>query len=187
MSSGADDSLRWKVFGERVIYENRPWVSLSLVDVQPPGGSERFEHHVVRLFRAGIGLVVDDDERVLMLWRHRFVVDQWGWELPGGIVEEGEEEGSAIAREIQEETGWKPAKMRRLVSYQPMIGMVDSPHAIYFARGAEFKGDPQQSDELGRIEWIPLDRVKDLMAKDEIIGSGSMVGLLHVLAFGLPS
>ena len=54
----------WKIHGSRHVYEN-PWVSLDLVDVEPPG-VERFEHHVVRLFRVAITAVIDDQDRVLM-------------------------------------------------------------------------------------------------------------------------
>src|SRR5580693_871491 len=73
---------RWRKFGERVIYDN-PWVWLGQIDVEIPGG-ERFWHHVVRLHRAAVMVLVDDQDQVLMLWRHRFVQDRWGWELPGG-------------------------------------------------------------------------------------------------------
>lgn len=186
MASSRDESLEWKTFGERSVYEKRPWVSLNLVDVQPPGGAERFEHHVVRLFRATIGLVVDDQDRVLMLWRHRFVADQWGWELPGGIVDEGEDDAITVAREIEEETGWRPNSMRKLIEFQPMTGMVDSPHSLFWCKGATFQAPPEASEEAGRIAWIPLADIKGMLAKNEILGSGSIVGLLHLLAFGLP-
>jgi hypothetical protein len=79
--------LKWIVRSERTVYDN-PWVQVGLVDVEPPNG-ERFEHHVVRLGRVAIALILDDEERVLTLWRHRFATDDWGYELVGGIVEEG--------------------------------------------------------------------------------------------------
>lgn len=50
---------------------------------------ERFEHHVVKLHHVAVTAVVDDEDRVLMMYRYRFVPQQWGWELPGGIVDEG--------------------------------------------------------------------------------------------------
>ena len=84
-----DDLDSWQIHGERTVYDNR-WVKLALVDVEPPG-VERFEHHVVRLHHVSIAAVLDDQDRVLMLWRYRFVPDKWGWELPGGIVDEGED------------------------------------------------------------------------------------------------
>jgi 8-oxo-dGTP pyrophosphatase MutT (NUDIX family) len=61
-----------------------------MVDVQPPG-MNRFGHHVVRLFRVTAAAVIDAADRVLMLHRYRFVPDAVGWELPGGIVEAGED------------------------------------------------------------------------------------------------
>jgi 8-oxo-dGDP phosphatase len=80
-----DGRSRWKTFGERTTYES-PWVWLGQIDVEQPDG-ERFWHHAVRLPQAAMMVLVDDQERVLLLSRHRFVQDRWGWELPGGLRE----------------------------------------------------------------------------------------------------
>lgn len=77
-----EPALAWKVRGSRAVYDNR-WVRMELVDVEPQNG-ERFEHHVVRLDSVAVALIVDADERVLMLWRYRFATDDWGYELVGG-------------------------------------------------------------------------------------------------------
>lgn len=176
------DSMCWRVHGELTIYDN-PWVRLELADVQPPGGGRRFEHHVVRLHRVAIAAVQDEQNRVLMLWRHRFVTDQWGWELPGGIVEPGEDSATAAARETEEETGWRPNRLRHLVSFQPMPGMVDTPHEVYLGREAKLIGPPAPSEESGIVDWIPLSDVRTLMNCGELLGAGTLVGLLHLLAF----
>lgn len=174
------DQMRWRVFGERTLYDN-PWVKLVKVDVEPPNG-KRFEHHVVRLQRVALAAVIDDQDRVLMLWRHRFVTDEWGWELPGGIVEDGECGPSSAGREVEEETGWRPGPLKHLLTFQPMIGMVDSPHELYLAQSAELMGQPSDPEEVGKVEWLPLSEVADLIAKGEVLGSGSLVALLYVLA-----
>jgi NUDIX domain len=96
---------RWRTFGEREIYRS-PYTWLGQVDVELPGG-ERFWHEVIRLHRAAAMLLVDDADRVLLLWRHRFVLDRWGWELPGGLVDEDEEPAEAAVRELEEETGYR--------------------------------------------------------------------------------
>jgi len=174
------EELRTKIYGERTLYDNR-WVRLTMVDVEPPDG-HRFEHHVVRLQTVALGLVVNDRDEVLMLWRHRFVTGEWGWELPGGIVEAGEDPVITAGREVREETGWQPGPMRHLISFQPMPGMVDTPHAIYTADGAEFVSEPTDKEEAARIDWVPLDSIVGLASKGEILGSGSLVGLLHYLS-----
>ncbi|MFD3974671.1 NUDIX domain-containing protein [Streptomyces cyaneofuscatus] len=170
----------WKIHGSRPVYENR-WVHLDLVDVEPPG-VPRFEHHVVRLFHVAITVVVDEQDRVLMMFRYRFVPKQWGWELPGGIVDPGEDPAATAVRETEEETGWRPGPVEHVVSYQPMIGMVDSPHDIFLARSAEKVGEPTDAEEAGEIAWVPLDDIPELMAQGKLMGSGTLVALLHVLA-----
>ncbi|MGW2654710.1 NUDIX domain-containing protein [Streptomyces sp. NPDC001478] len=170
----------WLIHGTRPVYDNQ-WVKLDLVDVEPPG-VPRFEHHVVRLQHVAIAAVLDERNRVLMLWRYRFVPDQWGWELPGGIVDAGEEAIDCARREVEEETGWRPAGLEHVVTYQPMVGMVDSPHEIFVGSGAERIGDPSDVEEAGRVEWVPLSDIPDLMARGQLMGSGTLVALLHVLA-----
>jgi 8-oxo-dGTP pyrophosphatase MutT (NUDIX family) len=172
------------VFGERTLYDN-PWVRLVQVDVEPPDG-HRFWHHVVRLQTVAAAVVLDDDDRVLMLLRHRFATDQVGWELPGGIVGPEETGSQAAMRETEEETGWRPTGQPQLVSrFQPMPGMVDTPHEVYVVRGAQHVGDPTDLEEAGRVEWIPLQNIPKMIRNGDILGSGSLVGLLGVLAPGV--
>lgn len=127
-----------KVLGERVLYDSR-WVRLVLVDIEPPDG-RRFEHHVVQLQRVVLAVVLDDQDRALMMWRHRFATNEWGWEPLGGIVDAGENGATTAAREVEEETGWRPGPLEHLASFQPMPSMVDTPHEVYLARAAEKVG-----------------------------------------------
>lgn len=170
----------WRIHGERSVYDNR-WVKLELWDVEPPG-VKRFEHHVVKLHHVAITAVLDDQDRVLMMWRYRFVPKQWGWELPGGIVDEGEEASATALREVVEETGWRPKSLEHVVTYQPMVGMVDSPHEIFVGHGAEQVGPPTDLEEAGHIEFVPLADIPALMTRGELMGSGTLVALLHILA-----
>ncbi|MGH3503783.1 MAG: NUDIX hydrolase [Nocardioidaceae bacterium] len=171
---------QWTVYGERTIYSN-PWVSLALADVQVPSG-ERFEHHVVRMPQASILVVLDERERVLLMWRHRFIADRWGWELPGGVVDDDEDPAVTAARETEEETGWRPRSVRHVVTFQPMVGTLDSLHHVYIAPSADKVGDPTGEAEAERVAWVPLDDVLGLIRDGKIWNSGTLVGLLHLLA-----
>jgi 8-oxo-dGDP phosphatase len=175
-----DGRSRWKTFGERTIYES-PWVWLGQIDVEQPDG-ERFWHHVVRLPRAAMMVLVDDHERVLLLWRHRFVQDRWGWELPGGLIDEGEEPAETAKRELEEETGYRAGRVEHLATFQPMVGMVDSEHVVFVGRDAEKFGEPTEVNEVDRMEWVPLSSVPGLIASGDIWNAGVLVALLHLLA-----
>ncbi|GLX96762.1 NUDIX hydrolase [Herbidospora sp. NBRC 101105] len=175
-----DERSRWVVHGERLVYDNE-WIRLGLVDVEIPDG-ERFEHHAVHLNRAAIAVVLNDEDHVLLMWRHRFLFDRWGWELPGGLVEVGEDPMTTAAREVEEETGYRPTSIEPLVTYQPMAGMVDSEHLLFLARGAEYVGSPTGEVEADLIEWIPISDIQGMIARGDIWTSGTLIGLYAALA-----
>lgn len=172
---------RWSVYRERSLYDNE-WVQLVQVEVEPPEGI-RFWHHVVRLLPIAAAVVLDDQDRVLMLRRHRFTMDAFTWELPGGIIDRDENGPATAARETEEETGWRPvSEAKHVCTFEPMPGMVEARHEVYLFRGAEQVGQPTDAEEAGQVAWIPLDDVSVMVAQGEISGAGSLVGLLQVLA-----
>src|SRR6266508_2346778 len=154
-------TMQWKVHGERPIYTSK-WVNLWLVDVELPDG-QRFEHHVVRMQPVAAAAVIDDQQRVLMLWRHRFITGTWGWEIPTGIVDPGETSAQTAAREVEEETG--------------------SRHHLFWANGATYQVPQSDTTEADRIEWVPLAEVRSLIDKGELADGPTLIALLHILAF----
>lgn len=174
--------MRWIVHGERPLYESE-WVGLALVDVEVPGG-DRFEHHVVRMPGHAAGAVVHDPDRgLLLLWRHRFITDTWGWEIPAGRIDPGESGAQAAARETLEETGWRPGPLRPLVTYQPSNGLSDQRFELFLANGATHLGDPSDPGEAERIEWVPVDEVRRIVRDGEMIDGLSLTAVLYALAF----
>ncbi|KUJ29039.1 hypothetical protein ADK46_30345 [Streptomyces rimosus subsp. rimosus] len=89
--------------------------------------------------------VRDDQDRVLMMWRYRFVPKRFEWEFPGGIADEGASPADTAVREVEEETGRRPKSVEHVVNYQPMVGMVDSPHDIFVAQGPSSSAHPRAS------------------------------------------
>jgi 8-oxo-dGTP pyrophosphatase MutT (NUDIX family) len=175
--------MRWQIHGERSLHES-DWLSLRMVDIEIPG-RPRFEHHVVRFPLPAAGVVVHDPDRgVLLLWRHRFVTDTWGWEIPAGRVEHGESVDDAAGREALEETGWRPGPLRHLVSFHPSNGTTDQTFHIYVAQGATHVGDPVDAFESERIEWLPVARVRELIRSGDIRDGLSLTGLSTALAMG---
>ncbi len=175
--------MRWKVHGERELYDSE-WVRLTLVDVEIPGG-ERFEHHVVRMPKNTAGaLVYDRDRGILLLWRHRFITDTWGWEIPAGGMEAGETPEHAAARETLEETGWQPGPLRPLVHFHPLNGACDQIFHTFIADGATRVGEPTDFGESDRIEWVPLDEVRRIVSAGEMVDGLSLTAVAYALAFG---
>jgi 8-oxo-dGTP pyrophosphatase MutT (NUDIX family) len=176
--------VRWIVHGERSLYDS-DWVNLRLVDVEIPGGT-RFEHHVVRTRpAAGVVMVSDDRSSVLLLWRHRFITDTWGWEIPAGRVEDDETVEAAAAREAEEETGWRlTGPLRPLGPYFPNNGVADTAFHLFVAVGAAHVGEPTDWAESDKVEWVGLDEVRRAISGGEVLDGMSLTGLCWAMAFG---
>jgi 8-oxo-dGTP pyrophosphatase MutT (NUDIX family) len=179
--------MRWTVHGERIVYSSY-WLDFHLADVELPTG-RRFDYEVVRSPAASVGVVVTDDaNRVLMLWRHRFIPDRWGWEIPAGRMEAGETPAEAGAREVLEETGWKSGPLESLYSYEPSPGIMDQVHHVLATRSPVEVGLPTDWFESERVAWLDLDRVGRELREGGIHDGMSLSALCWCFAFGhLPS
>lgn len=154
---------------------------MALVDVETPSGL-RFEHHAVRFPRPAVGTLIVVDARVLLLYRHRFITDSWGWEIPAGRVEAGETIAEAAHREAVEETGWAPGPTTAVMSWHPTNGSGDAEFHLERTTSASHLGEPSDPDESERVEWVSLAEIPGLL-RDGKIGDGlSVVGLLAEVA-----
>lgn len=143
VTNGAERT-RWKIRSDRLVDET-PQVRLSIASLELASGLT-FEQYVMRLPRCAMTVVLDDAaERILLIWRHRFIIDQWLWELPGGYIDLGEEGIVAAAREVEEETGYRPRSIEPILTFQPMTGSADSAHELYLARGADRVGNRRKA------------------------------------------
>jgi 8-oxo-dGTP pyrophosphatase MutT (NUDIX family) len=179
MNTDARRASEWTIHGERVVDDTRRAV-LSVADVELPDGV-RFEQYVLRVPAAVMVVVLDATDRVLMMWRHRFILDRWVWELPGGYLDPDEDPAACAVREVEEETGWRPLNIEPLLSFQPMVGTIDQTNLVYLARGADHTGAAPDINEAERLGWIPLAEVQQRINDGEIVGAGSIAGLLAVL------
>ena len=176
--------MRWQVHSEKSLYTDE-WLDVRVADVELPDG-RHLDHRLVRTAPGAGAVVTDDKDRVLLIWRHRFITDSWGWEVPAGQVDDGETPAEAGARETLEETGWRPGPLRPLLSIQPNNGFSDDLHHIYRAESARHIGPPSDPWEAERVEWVHLAGVRKLIDNGEIVCGTSMSALLYLLAEKLP-
>lgn len=177
--------MQWQIHGRREVYRSE-WVELWMDDVEFPGG-DRFEHHVLRFPRESTTSVVVDGDRLLMIWRHRFITDTWGWEIPAGWTEPGEEPAAAIRREIEEETGWRPRAIEPMTSYYAINGISDMRFTLFLARGADRIGDPEDLSEASRVEWLPVEELPKMITDGQITDGPTLMAVSYYLGIYRPT
>jgi 8-oxo-dGTP pyrophosphatase MutT (NUDIX family) len=173
--------LTWafEAAGKRLV-DDSPHIRVSQADIELPN-HVRCTQYVFRIRRCAMTVVLDDaGERMLLMRRHRFIVDRWVWEVPGGYVDDGEDPAAAAVREVAEETGWRPRGVEFVMSCQPLIGNADFPQDLFLAVGAERVGEPE-ADEASEVRWVGVDEVPGLIDAGEILGAMTIIGAQLVL------
>lgn len=181
IETDTDDAAlaRWTIHGERLVDDTRR-LRLSIASVELPDGVQ-FEQYVLRMPAAAMTMVVDQGA-VLMIRRHRFVLDQWVWELPGGYVDPNEDTRLTAAREVEEETGWRPRAVEPFGTFQPLTGTADFRNVLFLAEGADDTGKPADINETARVDWVSLADIPNLLEQGEIPGGAAQVALYKYLA-----
>lgn len=171
--------MQWHVHDRRPVYQS-PWVEVWLDDVELPGG-QHVEHHELRFPRASVTAVVVQDDQVLLLWRHRFITEAWGWEVPAGWADPGEDPETAIRREIEEETGWRAATVTPMTTYNAISGIGNMRFTAYLATDPTHISDPADQAEATRVEWHPIADIAKLTAAGHIPDGPSITALSYYL------
>ncbi|MBI3330956.1 MAG: NUDIX hydrolase, partial [Candidatus Omnitrophica bacterium] len=89
-----------------------------------------------------------DRSHIVFVRQYRRAVQRELLELPAGTLEPGEAGRSCAARELQEETGWRARRLRRLGRFYTAPGFTTEQITIFLAEGltpARAQPDPDES------------------------------------------
>ncbi len=107
-----DDPGPWEVIDSTYLHR-KPWLTLRQDRVRLPGGGVIDEYFVNEYPPWTNVVAVTVDRKLVLLRQYRHGLGAVHFELPGGVVDPGEEPGAAARRELLEETGfgggdWQP-------------------------------------------------------------------------------
>ena len=121
-----------------------------------------------------------EEDRVLLVRQFRYGLERMTLEIPGGVVEDGEAEQPAVARELLEETGYEAGTWRRLGEVHPNPAYQNNHLGTWLAtdlvRVGEAEGD---GDEELEVESVALSEIPGLIA------GGTITHTLVISAFYL--
>lgn len=122
-------------------------------------GAYLFAVALKRRMTLGAQVVAVDGNRVLLV-RQTYMP---GWHLPGGGVEPGETAEAAAAREMEEESGWRPAGDLTLFGlYHNVSAATNRDHVALFVCRRSVSIRPfRPGREIAEAAWFPLDALPD--------------------------
>jgi 8-oxo-dGTP pyrophosphatase MutT (NUDIX family) len=116
-----------------------------------------------------------DDERVILIRQWRFGIQAPTLEIPGGMVDPGEDPETAARRELEEETGYRAGKIVRLGVTHPNPAFLTNEISTWLATDLQPPATHEEvrgiEGEEIRVETAPLAEIPDLVARSEITHS----------------
>jgi 8-oxo-dGTP pyrophosphatase MutT (NUDIX family) len=130
-------------------------------------------------------IALTPQNEVVLLRQYRVGIEKVCLEIPGGMVDPGEDVRTAAARELAEETGYTAKVWRQLGVVSPNPAIQNNYLHSFLALGAQ-KTEPQRLDssEIVEVQLMPLDKVTEALRKGAIEHALVVCAFAH-LAFEL--
>ncbi len=148
----------WVRRSRRVAYENA-WITIWHDEVTRPDGQPGV-YGVVHFANLAAGvLVLDDEDRVLLVGQHRYPLDEYSWEIPEGGVPADETALDGARRELVEETGVEARDWHELARVHLSNSVSDELAVLFVATGLSHGVATPDGTEDRQILWLPFEDV----------------------------
>lgn len=168
--------LSEETISSQIIYEGRI-IKLRKDLVRLPDGRESTREVVIH--RGAVAAVpLLEDGSVVMVKQFRQAAGQELLEIPAGTLEAGEDPEACAQRELQEEIGYKPGKLRLLFSSYLAPGYSSEILHTYLAQDLVVSQTENDEDEFIEIVKVSFADAIELIRNGQIKDAKTICGLL---------
>ena len=126
-------------------------------------------------------IAITADRRVIMVKQFRFGTESLSWEVPGGLMEPGENALEAAQRELKEETGYEGTHAELIAAISPNPAIQNNMCHFVLVRDAELRHelDWDEHEEI-LTDAIPFDEAIEWARSGKIFHSLSINALFFL-------
>lgn len=164
--------MKWKILESEYLFKDGPWLTIRKDKCELPNGNIMPAFYVQEYPDWASAFALTKDNKVVMINQYRHGIEKITTEVPGGVVDEGEEPAAAIQRELLEETGYQFESIEFLgrVCANPSTG--DNYMHMFLAKGGEKVAEQNLDDsEDVAVVIYSMDEVKQLLKDNKIVQS----------------
>jgi 8-oxo-dGTP pyrophosphatase MutT (NUDIX family) len=168
----------WKVLESSYF---RPRLRLDKVEL--PNG--KFLDATVIEFSAWANiLAVTKDQEAVLIKQYRHGIQEVLWEIPGGVVEDGEDPLEGVKRELLEETGYTASEFIQVGALYPNPAFQTNTMYCYLALNAEkVTGQSLDDGEDIEVHLVPLDELMAMTKRGDFPHALQVAALFHAFAY----
>lgn len=169
------------IISQEYPYRNGRVLNLRIDHVKFPSGSVK-AREVVEHKSAVTVLAVDADGKICLVSQYRHAVDLDIYEIPAGIIEQGEDPEAAAVRELQEEIGFKPGKIEKIAEFYSSPGYSTEKIYLYFANELTQSKLPEDDDEFISVCKFSPREIEIMIAAGEICDGKTIMAYYWYIA-----
>lgn len=180
----SDDDLTWRITGRSPGSDYRIFKT-SFVDATHPGTGKTKKFSLIEAVDWVNVIALTPEDEVVLIRQYRAGSASVCLEIPGGMVDEGEDALTAAKREFEEETGYTATTWRALGSSLPNPAIQGNRLHSYLALDATRTAQQRfDSSEVIELALAPLAEVR-AMLRDGRIDHSLVIVAFAKLAFEL--
>jgi ADP-ribose pyrophosphatase len=168
-----------KELSTQQVYHGRA-VNLRLDIVEKPG-DKKATREVVEHSDCMAVIVLDEQDKVLLVRQFRYPVGKFLLEIPAGGIDPGEEPVDCVRRELQEEIGYLPQKIDKLGGFYSIPGYGTEYLHCYLATDLVPSRLVAEDTEGIEIVRVSPKQIPQLITSGEICDAKSIAALLTFL------
>lgn len=174
----------WEVLSSDIVYEKK-WLQVKEERCKLPDGRILYPYIIVNVPSFCNVFIVTEQEEIVLVKQYRHAAGIISLEIPGGMIDDGEDPITAVIREMREETGYSSEEISLLFTINPNPPLENNRAWFYLVKNAK-KTLPTSLDAFEDIELV-------LMPKTEFIQKllnhefthGTQIGAMYAAAIHL--
>jgi len=175
--------LKWQKLASTYLVKER-WATLRVDTCKLQNGSIKDDYYVLEYPNWVNAVALTKANKMILVRQYRFAADIISLEIPGGVIDDGEEPEAAIVRELQEETGYSFDSCELIATLYPNPATSTNKTFTFLLKGG-VKTHEQHLDEheILNVEEYTIDEVKQLLKENKIDQALHVAGLHYGLMY----
>ncbi|MEE1947232.1 NUDIX hydrolase [Pedobacter sp. KR3-3] len=160
--------LKWQKLASKYLVREK-WATLRVDTCKLPNGTVKDDYYVLEYPDWVNAIALTESGKIIMVRQYRFAAEIVSLEIPGGVIDDGEDPETAIKRELLEETGYSFKTCELIATLYPNPATSTNRTFTYLLTGG-VKTHEQHLDEheILNVEEYTVEEVKQLLADNKI-------------------
>ncbi len=154
--------------------------NLIVDEIEYPSGT-RAIREIAEHPGGAVVIALNEKSEILLIRQFRYPMKEMLYELPAGKLSPNEDPQHCAARELEEETGYIAASLRKITAIYTSPGFCTERLHLYLAERLSMssRGPRLEEGEEGlTCEWFPFRKVVDMIHKGEIMDAKTICAVL---------